>query len=137
MRGDDRETYRKALSSKDRIVCDTIRDSAMKSQCRDTLLLEEALREGRGELCKSISNPERASSCSASIAMRRDTLSYQTIVAGGDISKCTTLTTEALLRQCHDVITIANVRSSQDRTLCDTLYNTGMISTCQKLVRTE
>ena len=135
VRGDDREIYKKALTSKNRVSCDAIADSTMKSQCRDTLLFEEAVRESNPDLCKGISNPERASSCSSSLTARQDMISYQSIIAGGDISKCTLLTTEALSRQCHDVITIANVRSTQDRTLCDTLYNTGMISTCQKLIR--
>ncbi len=134
-RRDDRVSYTDALSAKTLDSCNAIDNSILRSQCRDAIIFEMAISQGDIDLCSSISNKPRSEYCQESLSARKDTILYQTIVQDGDILACDTLVSEILKRQCHDVIVIAQVRSNQDTSLCENLYNTGMIISCQSLVR--
>lgn len=131
----DKVSYKDALSAKTLDSCDTIDDSILRSQCRDAIIFEMAISQSDIDLCSSISNKPRSEYCQKSLSVRKDTMLYQTIVKEGDIIACDTLISEVLRYQCHDVILISEVRSNQDSSMCENLYNTGMIMSCQGLVR--
>jgi hypothetical protein len=131
----DSISYQKALSARDISLCDSIKDETLHTQCRDAVLFERAIRESDKDLCESIVDGDRMEYCRKSLSVRDDAADYQSVVSGGDIRECDRLVSDALKRQCHDVIIIAEVRKSQEITLCDNLYNTGLITNCQSLIR--
>lgn len=134
-RSQDNISYKEALSTKTLSDCDSITDDTLKAQCRDTILFDRAIREKDNTLCESIIDIERMNYCQKSLSTRVDATNYQSIVAKGDIRECAQLESITLNHQCHDVIIIAEVRTNQDKTLCDNLYNTGLIMNCQALIR--
>lgn len=133
-RTNDQDTYRQALASKDISLCNTITVEALKNQCRDTLILEIAIREKNADYCENILDSEKSSFCKKSLSNQNEALLYQTIISQWDITKCSILTIDSYKHQCHDVLTIALVRTSADTTHCQSLYNTGMIASCEKIV---
>ncbi len=136
-RRDDKNSYNNALSQKTLESCDTIENEVLRSQCRDTIIFDMAIKQGDTDLCASISNKSRSEYCEKSLNVRNDTILYGSIVKEGDIIACDTLISLELKNRCHDVILIAQVRSNQDSALCENLYNTGMISSCRGLIRSK
>jgi hypothetical protein len=127
--------YKNAIQQHSLEGCDAIFEDTLRSKCRDIVILEKALTGGDIELCASIRDTERATYCQSTLQSRSDVTKYQTYIASDDLDGCSTLGTDSMQRQCHDTIIFARVRTAQDVTLCDTLYNTGIIERCRGMVR--
>lgn len=110
----DQDVYRKAIDTKDIALCNSLDDESLKDTCRDTLILEMALRDKNSDLCQNISNPEKSKFCTQSLQIQNEALLYQEIVTSGDISRCSTLENKNYREQCHDVIVMTLVQSDGD-----------------------
>lgn len=133
----ENDLYKDALASKNLADCDLIETDSLKSQCRDGILFERAIKEADANLCDMITDVERANYCKNALTARSEKAEYTRIVSSGDISACETLKTESYRLQCHDLIILSEVRMSQNGELCENLYNTGMLTNCRALIRTE
>lgn len=80
-RTNDQDIYRQALSSKDISLCNTIAVESLKDQCRDTLILEIAIREKNVDYCENIIDSEKSAFCKKSLSNQNEALLYQTIIS--------------------------------------------------------
>jgi hypothetical protein len=133
-RKNDSLLYETALTSRLLSDCDSIDDKKLRLQCRDALIFEKAIRDENMDLCATISDEEKSQYCQKSLLARSEKSLYLEIVSTGDITSCDRLQTKSLKEQCHDVILISLVRTNQNKQLCQRLYNTGMLSSCESLI---
>lgn len=130
---DDTAVYTEAIKKKDLKMCDTLSDVAFQSNCRDAIVLQLALSEKNVDYCASITDVEKKKYCTSALNKNYDATHFQEIVAGGDIAGCNNLSEKNLQRQCSDMITLAQVRSTHNENLCGGLFNTGMQYACMQI----
>ncbi|NOZ80170.1 MAG: hypothetical protein GXP63_00735, partial [DPANN group archaeon] len=64
-------TKTKALDQGDALLCDQIRDEAMKTSCKDNVYQNNAIQEGDVKTCEAISIPARVESCRNNVYANR------------------------------------------------------------------
>lgn len=129
---DSTTLYRDALASHVLANCDKIQDSGLIQNCRDALLLEQAIKNSDINLCNTISEAQKKQFCITQLGKKNTNVDFASVVSSGNIGECQKLSSTRLKNQCHDMILISQVRNSKNTSLCATLTNTGMMNTCMQ-----
>jgi hypothetical protein len=134
LRKKDNTLYQDTVSSQNLSDCDQISDTNIQAECHDSIILERAFRENDMGSCTTLINPEKMKYCQNAFNTRNEMTRYQSAISSGDILSCNNLQSESLRSQCHDTLIIVKVRNTKDTLLCQSLYNTGSIRSCEDLI---
>jgi len=132
---DETGQYRDALTANDISLCDAIIEVSLRTTCQDTIRIKSAVSSESTTLCTDISDPSKRLYCETQVSKTSDITLYRSAITGTALEACTPIANANLRNKCHDTIIISRVRSEQDTTLCRTLTNTGMITSCQNIVQ--
>ncbi len=132
---DESILYRDAIAKNNAKLCEQITNPELRTTCRDTINLKTAVSTESTGLCDTISDPEKQLYCQNQVSKTNDIALYKSAILGVNIESCTPIVNTSLRTKCHDSIIISRVKTEQNTSLCETLTNTGMISSCQQIVQ--
>ena len=132
---DESALYRDAIAKNNAKLCEQITNPELRTTCRDTINLKTAVSTESTGLCDTISDPEKQLYCQNQVSKTNDIALYKSAILGVNIESCTPIVNTSLRTKCHDSIIISRVKTEQNTPLCETLTNTGMISSCQQIVQ--
>ena len=132
---DESALYRDAIAKNNTKLCEQITNPELRTTCRDTINLKTAVSTESTGLCDTISDPEKQLYCQNQVSKTNDIALYKSAILGVNIESCTPIVNTSLRTKCHDSIIISRVKTEQNTSLCETLTNTGMISSCQQIVQ--
>jgi hypothetical protein len=130
---DESVLYTDAIKENDTTLCKKIINIELQSTCLDTINLKKAITTQNSILCEDLKNAEKKLYCMSQVSKTNDIELYKSALRKNEVESCTQITNENLRNKCHDNIIIMTVKSGKDTTLCDTLTNIGMITSCQQL----
>ena len=115
----DLEFYNTALRTKDRTLCEKIKNISEKSRCFDMVDATQALEEKNKQKCQTLSNTWIAERC-------KDNITFAQAESSFDRNACNDIFDKNIYSQCREMIDLKNlaIRSlsgSVDEIFCDSL----------------
>lgn len=131
-KSNDTNLYTKALSSGNINNCTSISDEKLRSTCRDTILLKQALNTNSMAYCNMMQDPEKKDYCLSHIETKNESTLFKEYITTLNLDGCKNLTDINLKNRCNDMVVLSLARNNKDPGLCQTLSNTGMIAMCER-----
>lgn len=124
-----------ALATDTRETCESLTAGELRDYCYDTITLKQALTSRDASLCDGIKNSDKKSQCKTELVIKNETEKFREYVSALDLNGCATLTDTTLKNRCHDTVTLSLVRENKDITLCETLTAANLWDACRTLAQ--
>ena len=131
----DAESYNTAIKEKRLNLCEEIKDTAKKEECRDMIGAAEALQEKNPELCMTLKNSGIRERC-------QDNITYFIAEEKWDTTYCNTIHDETIQTQCIKSIDESKLDShiasgSLDISFCESISDPSLMEDCKRKVITD
>lgn len=132
VRVDDNAILQDAIKDDNLDTCKSLSTEDLQFTCFDTILLKRALTSKDKNLCDLIRDTTKKASCVSYTSQQDDNTVFKNAIVDKNLSACTQIGSEALKNRCNDSVILLIVRDTKDATLCDKLVNTETLASCQK-----
>jgi hypothetical protein len=102
--------------------------------CFDTILLKRALVSKDKNLCDYVKDETKKATCISYASAQDDNATFKNAIIEKNLNLCSSIGSTSLKDRCHDSVTLLIVRDTKNSALCDTLIATGSIDSCKKSI---
>ena len=131
---DDNSILQNAVQNDSLEDCKKLSTEELQYTCFDTILLKRALASKDKNLCDYVRDETKKTTCVSYTSTQDDNETFKSAIIDKDLNSCRTIQSESLKNRCLDSVTLLIVRDTKDASLCNTLMNTGAIDSCKKSV---
>lgn len=132
---DDSAVLQKAISEENLDTCKLLSTEELQFTCFDTILLKQALKSRDKNLCDYVRDEGKKDTCLSYMKTQDDNSLFKTAILEKNINMCSQITVDTLKTRCHDSVILLLVRDTKDIALCDTLIATGSIASCKASIQ--
>lgn len=132
VRVDDNGILQDAIQNDDLDACNGLSTEELQFTCFDTILLKRALISKDKNLCDLIRDTKKKASCVSYTSQQDDNTVFKNAIIDKNLPACSQIASEALRNRCNDSVILLIVRDTKDATLCNKLINTETVASCQK-----